>query len=279
MSEFDPIKEPIDDFGQQIYLHRHGFYALYKHYVREPTDYDFFRFLDSTALRMKQSYSKIGYMIHGYLIYWSWSRIFCFHGVCPEWTLVYTTGWIQAIYYTLTFQPNVLLQQWAYYYGSLIMNGALFLSLTLSKSNNQWILQGEMHGTFASLWKPIVFYILFLMTCSRVRLASWILGCYRERESQSVGHRFFKLSWKLMFFLFPLVGYFAYRMGPHKQYQDITVYPNSFLLLLDLLISFASYAWINFLTFQIEFIVWEKYWERGLVLMKFGSDVTIGVLY
>jgi hypothetical protein len=36
---------------------------------------------------------------------------------------------------------------------------------------------------------------------------------------------------------------------------------------------------LTFLTFQIQFIIWEKEWKTGIVVMNYGSDVSVGVIY
>jgi hypothetical protein len=282
MDSFDPIKPADQGFERQLYIHRKGFYNLFKKLSQN--EYEFSNFMDATVVQMKQSYSIIEVLIHVYVTIWSFQKvIYCseFEFPCKyrPWTLADSSQWIQFMYYFLCWIPIPKLQQYTYYYGSLMMNGTLFLTYFLTKEY-QGILSGGINGSFSALIVPAIYYVIFLFTCARVRLSSWIIISQRQRPIQSRLQLVHQYLWKPFYFLIHMSNLILYNLFTNHYDLSNDKHPNWILLfILNLIICSISYTWINFLTFQIQFVVWEEYWHRGVVLMKFGPEVTIGVLY
>lgn len=292
----DGENEEFADYGfkKQIFLHRYGLFELFKKlnptYDASDEHYLFVEFINKSVISMNHTYTIIGYIIHFYFVYWSWSRIL----YCPvinkwtiqceyrPWTLVDASGYIQALYYTLSFisQPNF--QQIIHYHGTLIMNGTLFLTWCLVDWNYSWILSGsKTYSTWNAVYIPIVYYMFFIYNLSRIGMASWIQSNHRNTELKSTIHKIVQKTWRATYLLLhATVLLLFWSVKIHYPGMDDFADPSYiFLGFLIFIISSVSFVMISFLTYQYDLVVWDQYWTRGLAIMCFADEVTVGMIY
>lgn len=219
------------------------------------------------------------------------------------WTLVDVTGYIQACFYLLLWMPEKSLNQFVLYYGSTIYSGSLFMTFFLVDSSGSWMLGtgNANYKTWNAVYTPIFHWWVFAWIYRKqIGLATWIGSIQRKEDLSSPKppppqpmlsnllkfiRNFSRISYNPAFVLFPLTSFLIYWFFrssiPLTLVEgDVLYWPGTWTLLTySAIISTVSALWLSFLTFQIQFTLWDRDWENGICVLFYDNDLSIGIVY
>lgn len=295
-------------YKEQLHTFRYPLYTLFAHLLPDLANADsledrqrsFAEFCDNLTCDMQLSYSIVGCLFHLYFIYWSWSRVL--H--CPsrsgfscdtrEWTLVDCSGYIQALFYTLSAITIPSIKKYVFCYGTVIMNGSILTTLYYTDSSSRWTLSGgrglEGYGTWNAVWVPLFMWIFFCYAFRyTIGLAYWLktTSIVEKIETETPWPDIFmKWGWTITGWLLSATSILIYKCfpSPHILFTpDLSYIPGIFgVFFVSVIVSFQWGIVLGFLTFQHQLVVWESEdteMRKGIVVMYFDEALSVGLFY
>ena len=316
--EFDPslfLKScgisGTESFKQVLLSHSNGLFELFKKMHPIPGNADeeeigtvFIDFINYVTIDSQMSYSLLGMVIHLYLTIWSGGRVFA---TCNSyWSLFHTariptltefTGKIQFLYYLLLWIPYPTINQFISYYGTIITGSSLWMTFFLIRTDFVHVLNwGNKDGYYSwnAVYIPVIYFAIFTFSYARqISLSCWIWAT--DRDYYFTDGEYIKSSrilniiklinlwtWKIVYMFMPLLSVWMFWLTRPSILveSDLIFWPSTIsLMIYSSIITAVFTGWLTFLTFQIQFIIWEKEWKSGIVVMNYGSDINIGVIY
>lgn len=194
------IPFPPSAFQSQILSIRYTLLTAFQQLVPCPAKIDdleykqvFTRWCYHITRDMPIRYGTGMYILHLYIIYWSFCRIH----YCPETGNTFST-WstrppsivdfsmlIQFMFYTAVFVlqlANRKSEAYVLVYGSYLVNAAVCTAFWTAWAKDGWLLSGgKMYGKWYALYVPVVYWWAFLV-CNRNRMGVWFWEYRQEAQ-------------------------------------------------------------------------------------------------
>ncbi|KAJ3304025.1 hypothetical protein HDV03_003139 [Kappamyces sp. JEL0829] len=307
-----------EEFRQVLLNHHPALFKLFATLVPISSSADeleirrvFTDWINFITLDQRISYTFVGFFVHAYCTWWACSRVHLLPVVtlgfagsaaaqARPWTLVDVTGCYQALYYLCLWIPNRTLNQHLWYYGSQFMTFFLWTAWFLVDGQTQWLLDQTQptYGRWNAVYTPLLYWLVFSVLFSRsIGLAAIVIDAEREQAADRTVTRSLggttrdllqTLNVKyagLFMYACPMLCvlyYWTYRpaVGFREYGTDLVEWPSYlYLVFVCITVNVLAWVWRTFLTFQIQFVVWDSDWSSGIVVLLHEKELNVGIVY